>query len=288
MLGCWVNSRGGLYGPYADGCSYWWDGAQWTGEYSCTGSGTAGGWYGPFQDGGYYEWDGYQWTAQDCSQAATYAYPAGWYGPFQDGCYYEWDGVQFTGAANCDYAPLVTGQIGWYGPYDDGCYYYWDGAQWSSSQCGPTSQTLARWYGPYADGCYYWWDGTTFSGQFSCTVATEQPGTILIGAVPDLIGGGNFAVGGTWDPGYTIDAGYTAPGGGNPADLPDLVVGGDGGSGGHTNWMPSSVLIGGPLPDAAVMSPVGLEGIHHANTNATRDTCRPLEDQYRDACVGGS
>lgn len=29
----------GWYGPYDDGCSYWWDGTQWDGRFDCNGDG---------------------------------------------------------------------------------------------------------------------------------------------------------------------------------------------------------------------------------------------------------
>ena len=52
----------GWYGPYDDGCFYWWDGTRWTGDTDCNG-------------------DGY-------TDAAVTEYPAGWFGPFEDGCSY--------------------------------------------------------------------------------------------------------------------------------------------------------------------------------------------------------
>src|SRR4029079_9229438 len=52
------------------------------------------GWYGPFDDGCYYYWDGYQYTGDyDCGSAASAA--AGWYDG-DDGCQYYWDGYDYT------------------------------------------------------------------------------------------------------------------------------------------------------------------------------------------------
>ncbi len=53
--------------------------------------GYGAGWYGPYQDGCYYFWDGQQFTDYDCTPSSVY----GWYGPYEDGCYYLWDGHQF-------------------------------------------------------------------------------------------------------------------------------------------------------------------------------------------------
>ena len=57
------------YGPCQDGCSYFWDGQQYTG-YDCTAS-PVYGWYGPYEDGCSYLWDGYQFIARDCSANTT-------------------------------------------------------------------------------------------------------------------------------------------------------------------------------------------------------------------------
>src|SRR3954454_22321789 len=50
----------GRYDAYGDGCLYWWDGAQYTGDVDCNGDGYA-------------------------DEAAT---PAGWYDANGDGCLY--------------------------------------------------------------------------------------------------------------------------------------------------------------------------------------------------------
>ena len=58
---------GWYYGD--DGCLYYWDGYQYTGDYDCSGAGggsNAGWYYG--DDGCLYYWDGYQYTGDyDCS-----------------------------------------------------------------------------------------------------------------------------------------------------------------------------------------------------------------------------
>src|SRR5689334_11146921 len=64
----------GWYGPYDDGCSYWWDGYAWTNDVDCDG-------------------DGY---------TDTTTYPAGWYGPYDDGCSHWWDGHRWTNDVDCD------------------------------------------------------------------------------------------------------------------------------------------------------------------------------------------
>ncbi len=91
----------GWYGPYEDGCSYYWDGTQWTGDFDCSTWATTGygaGWYDAYGDGCLYYFDGMNYTGDvDCSFATSAAYPAGWYGPFEGGCYYEWDGYAYTG-----------------------------------------------------------------------------------------------------------------------------------------------------------------------------------------------
>src|SRR4051794_23731243 len=56
-----------------DGCYYWWDGYQYTGDVDCNG-------------------DGY---ADSQSTAA-----AGWYDYYGDGCLYWFDGSQYTGAVD--------------------------------------------------------------------------------------------------------------------------------------------------------------------------------------------
>lgn len=92
------------------------------------------GWYGPFDDGCSYWWDGYAWTGDaDCSQSSYQFAAADWYGPFSDGCSYWWNGYQYTGDYDCSAAASVT--VGWYGPYQDGCSYYWDGATWTGYHC---------------------------------------------------------------------------------------------------------------------------------------------------------
>src|SRR5215212_5713557 len=62
----------GWYGPFDDGCYYWWDGYQYTGDVDCNG-------------------DGYADSASGSNAASGAA--AGWYGPFDDGCNYWWDGT---------------------------------------------------------------------------------------------------------------------------------------------------------------------------------------------------
>jgi len=96
----------GWYGPYDDGCSFWWDGEAWTSIVDCDGDGEAD------TDPG--------------------SYPAGWYGPFDDGCRYYWDGTRYTGASDCNGdgetdAITETYQPGWYDLYGDGCLYWFDG-----------------------------------------------------------------------------------------------------------------------------------------------------------------
>jgi hypothetical protein len=104
----------GWYGPYADGCSYWWDGYQWTGDRDCANAAAtyAAGWYGPFDDGCYWYWDGAAYTTSDCSAGShAVSYPAGWYGPFDDGCHYYYDGAAYTGHANCAFA-IAASNVG--------------------------------------------------------------------------------------------------------------------------------------------------------------------------------
>lgn len=65
------------------------------------------GWYGPYQDGCYYFWDGQQFTGYDCTQSSVY----GWYGPYEDGCYYLWDGYQFI-STDCSAATMTVSTNG--------------------------------------------------------------------------------------------------------------------------------------------------------------------------------
>jgi hypothetical protein len=111
------SAQAGWYGPYSDGCDYYWNGDQWTGDVSCAassdaGSGYAAGWYGPYGDGCDYYWDGAAWTGQaDCPAAASPAYAAGWYGPFDDGCSYYWDGTEYTGDKQCAAGATAAGAV---------------------------------------------------------------------------------------------------------------------------------------------------------------------------------
>ncbi len=145
----------GWYGPYDDGCYYWWDGYQWTGDVDCDGDGYvdapantyAAGWYGPYDDGCYYWWNGNDWTTDvDCdgdgfTDTAATVYPADWYGPYDDGCYYWWDGTKYSGELDCDGdgytdATEETYQPGWYDLYGDGCLYWFDGSAYTGdSDC---------------------------------------------------------------------------------------------------------------------------------------------------------
>ena len=89
----------GWYGPYSDGCSYYWDGDEWTGHIDCGATGSGAGWYGPYSDGCFYWWDGYDWSGEVACDSANGG--AGWYGPYDDGCYYWWDGFNWTGDVSC-------------------------------------------------------------------------------------------------------------------------------------------------------------------------------------------
>ncbi len=57
----------GWFGPFDDGCSYYWDGVQYTGDLDCSAVGGGG---------------------------ATAGYPAGWYDASGDGCRSYYDGAQ--------------------------------------------------------------------------------------------------------------------------------------------------------------------------------------------------
>src|SRR5687767_14042299 len=79
-----------------DGCDYWWDGYQYTGDY-------------------------------DCSAAGSTGYAAGWYDG-GDGCLYYFDGYDYTGDYDC------SANAGWVAG-DDGCYYWWDGYEYTTTDC---------------------------------------------------------------------------------------------------------------------------------------------------------
>jgi hypothetical protein len=164
------GSEAGWYDYYGDGCLYYWDGYQWTGDYDCSSQVSAyAGWYDG-DDGCQYYWDGYEYTDVVCESTVSYE---GWYGPFDDGCYYWWDGYQYTGDYDCSESS-TSYAAGWYGPMDDGCYYWWDGAQYTGDydcSSAPANTYAAGWYGPMDDGCYYWWDGYDYSGDYDCSAA---------------------------------------------------------------------------------------------------------------------
>lgn len=61
------------YGPFQDGCSYFWDGLGFA-DYDCSES-SVYGWYGPYEDGCLYLWDGYRFIASDCSAGGTTRWP---------------------------------------------------------------------------------------------------------------------------------------------------------------------------------------------------------------------
>jgi hypothetical protein len=65
------------------------------------------GWYGPYQDGCYYFWDTQQFTGYDCTQSSVY----GWYGPYEDGCSYLWDGYQFI-SVDCSMSGMTVSTDG--------------------------------------------------------------------------------------------------------------------------------------------------------------------------------
>ena len=76
--------------------------------------GSGAGWYGPYQDGCYYFWDGQQFTGYDCTQSSFY----GWYGPYEDGCFYLWDGYQFI-SVDCSMSGMTVSTDGGQGILGD-------------------------------------------------------------------------------------------------------------------------------------------------------------------------
>src|SRR5688572_18007320 len=96
------------------------------------------GWYGPYDDGCYYWWDGYQFTGDaDCSAASTSSgYAAVWYDAYVDGCLYWCDGFQYSGDVDCDgdgYSDSVGAGYSprWYDAYGDSCWHWFDGYQYT-------------------------------------------------------------------------------------------------------------------------------------------------------------
>jgi hypothetical protein len=188
----------GWYGPFEDGCYYWWDGFQWTGDVDCNGDGSADsvqttyapGWYDVYGDGCLYWFDGTQYSGDvDCNgdgypdSAETAAYSPGWYDVYGDGCLYWWDGAQYTGEADCDgdgYADTAAAASyspGWYDLYGDGCLYWFDGTQYTghvdcdgdgNADTGQSTSYSPGWYDAHGDGCLYWWDGVQYTGEVDC------------------------------------------------------------------------------------------------------------------------
>jgi hypothetical protein len=199
----------GWYDYYGDGCVYWWDGNQYTGDYDCSAvsssqsSGFAAGWYDPYGDGCLYYYDGSQYTGDsDCSAASTSnGYAAGWYDYYGDGCLYYYDGTQYTGDYDCSAGgdpTQTTYAAGWYDPYGDGCLYYYDGSAYSGhvdcdgdGAADAAQETYAAgWYDPLGNGCRYWFDGSVYTGEVDCGASEDASGTAYAAGWYDAVGDG--------------------------------------------------------------------------------------------------